>query len=308
VKRFAILAGGLVFALVLPLVLAGALVLVAEGEVSPSEKALEEIPPDLISVYQAAASTCDGLEWTVLAAIHKVETGFGTGPATSHKGAQGPMQFLPSTWAAYAVDGDGDGVADINNVVDAIFGAANLLCANGAGDPGRLATAVWNYNRSQSYVDRVLTLASSYGVITTPAGVAHAGTADLLNNPRVVLTPRARGDLEAGIVDARLVSLLAWISERHAIGISVFKTGHAKYVRGTNRISNHYYGRAADIFSVDGAPVSRSSFSGRQLVLAVASVEGPLRPSEVGHPFGDIRFSGGFSDADHSRHIHLGYR
>ena len=70
---------------------------------------------------------------SILAAIHGIENGFsaGGGP-TSSAGAVGPMQFLPSSWAAYGVDGNGDGVKDINNVWDAIFGAANLLHADGA--------------------------------------------------------------------------------------------------------------------------------------------------------------------------------
>jgi hypothetical protein len=205
------------------------------------------------------------------------------------------------------VDGDGNGRADINNVVDAIFSAVNLLCANGGGDPAQLATAVWNYNHSQAYVNEVLTLASAYGVLTLPGGVAYAATTDLLRNPRVILTPHARADLQAGIVDQRLVSLLAWIVQRHTISISVFKTGHSKHVSGSDRVSNHYYGRGADVFIVDGLPVSSSNGSALQLVLEVVSVEGPLRPDELGHPFGSIGFPGGFTDADHAGHLHIGF-
>ena len=45
----------------------------------------------------------------------------------------GPMQFLPSTFAHYAVDGDHDGLLDIMSPGDAIFTAARYLCANGGG-------------------------------------------------------------------------------------------------------------------------------------------------------------------------------
>lgn len=65
-------------------------------------------------------------------------------------------------------------------------------------DLARLATAIWNYNHSQAYVNEVLTLASAYGVLTLPDGVAFAASADLLRNPRVILTPNARADLKAG--------------------------------------------------------------------------------------------------------------
>jgi hypothetical protein len=305
-KRAALVAGVLVFALLLPTLFMGVLLALSGDQPAPSEQALEEIPPELIGLYQAAAGTCEGLDWTVLAAIHKVESGFGTGHATSSAGAQGPMQFLPSTFSAYGVDGDGDGRKDIDNVTDAVFSAANLLCANGAGEPARLPSAIWNYNHSDAYVNEVLALSGSYGVLAAPGGVAHAAAADLLRNPRVILTSRARGDLEAGIVDQRLVSLLAWIAGRHTISVTVFKTGHSKYTR-SGRVSYHFYGRAADIFFVDGLRVSSTSNAARRLVMEIASVSGSFRPDELGHPFGAIGFPGAFTDADHAGHIHVAF-
>ena len=305
-KRVGIVSSILVLLVLFPLLLVGVLLALSGDQPSPSELALDEIPHELIGVYEAAAASCEGLDWTVLAAIHKVETGFGTGRATSSAGAQGPMQFMPATFDSYGIDGNGDGQTDINDVQDAVFSAANLLCANGAGDPAHLATAIWNYNHSQTYVNEVLTFAANYGVISLPDGVAYAAVNDLLRNPRVVLTPNARADLEAGTVDSRLVSLLAWVAERHTISITVFKTGHSKYTR-SGSISNHYFGRAADVFFVDGSPVSSSSSSARRIVLEVARLQGPLSPDELGHPFGAIGFPGGFTDADHADHVHIGF-
>ena len=295
-----------VFLLVIPMLFMGLLLTLAGDEVSPSDIALEEIPPEYIGLYQAAAGTCEGLDWTILAAVHKVETSFGSGKATSPAGAQGPMQFMPSTFESYGVDGDADGTTDINDLEDAVFSAANLLCANGAGDPERLATAIWNYNHSDEYVNQVLAIASSYGVVSVPGDVAHAGTSGLLRNPRVTLTPYARADLEAGVVDSRLVSLLSWLAERHSFTVSVFKTGHSKYTR-SGSISLHYLGSGADIFIVDGRPVSATNFASRDVVLEMASLEGVIRPDELGHPFGAIGFPGGFTDADHADHLHVGF-
>ena len=122
--------------------------------------ALDAAAPEPTDVYARAAATCPGLPAPVLEAIHYVETGGATtGSHRSSKGALGPMQFLPATWDAYGVDADGDGRADIHDVDDAVFTAARYLCTNGGGDRDRLATAVWNYNRSWSYVSRVLDLA-----------------------------------------------------------------------------------------------------------------------------------------------------
>lgn len=110
-------------------------------------------------VAEVAARTCPGLPSAVLVSIGEVETGLGVLPGTSSAGARGPMQFLPSTWAAYGTDGNGDGVADVMDPIDAVHGAARLLCANGGADPDRLASALWNYNHSDDYVRLVLAVA-----------------------------------------------------------------------------------------------------------------------------------------------------
>jgi DNA-binding CsgD family transcriptional regulator len=72
-------------------------------------------------------------------------------------------------------------------------------------------------------------------------------------------------------------------------------------------ISNHYYGRGADIFIVDGAPVTASNAAALEALLEMAKIEHGLRPDELGHPFGAIGFPGGFTDADHDDHIHVGF-
>lgn len=111
---------------------------------------------------EEAARTCPGLPASILFAISAVESDHGRDRRVSRAGARGPMQFLPATWRAYAVDGDGDGRRDITNSADAVHTAARHLCVNGGADPGRLRSAVWNYNHSKSYVDRVLSLAEAY--------------------------------------------------------------------------------------------------------------------------------------------------
>jgi Tfp pilus assembly protein PilX len=120
--------------------------------------------PSYMAIYhRAAAAMCPGLSWTVLAAIGQVESGHGKDTSTSYAGAMGPMQFLPATFASYAVDGDHDGVADIMNPSDAIFTAARYLCANGAATgPDALANAIFHYNHADWYVQMVLALAKQY--------------------------------------------------------------------------------------------------------------------------------------------------
>jgi hypothetical protein len=78
--------------------------------------------------------------------------------------AVGPMQFIPSTWALYGADGNGDGKKDPNNIFDAALAAADYLCAGGGDmtNPAQEAAAVRSYNDADEYVHVVLALAASY--------------------------------------------------------------------------------------------------------------------------------------------------
>ena len=115
---------------------------------------------ELRGIWQAAGSTY-GIPWQVLAAINKVETNFGQNLGPSSAGAVGWMQFMPSTWARWGIDANGDGVADPNNPTDAIFTAARYLA--GCGGQFDIVRAVYCYNHATWYVNEVLGLAALYG-------------------------------------------------------------------------------------------------------------------------------------------------
>ena len=122
-------------------------------------------PGTYLELFKAAAARyCPGLSWTVLAAIGQIESGDGANVGPSSAGALGPMQFLPSTWKIWGIDGFGQtGPPDIMNPYDAVPSAARLLCAAGAaaGGPG-LASAIFSYNHANWYVREVLALAARY--------------------------------------------------------------------------------------------------------------------------------------------------
>ena len=109
-----------------------------------------EPPRRLLSYYREARRRF-GIPWPVMAAVNFVESAFGRMRNSSAAGAQGPMQFIPSTWRAYGMGGD------VNDPHDAIMGAANYLRASGA--PGDLTGALYAYNPSDLYVRAVLAYA-----------------------------------------------------------------------------------------------------------------------------------------------------
>jgi hypothetical protein len=122
-------------------------------------------PTNYMMVYQeSAAQYCPGLSWTVLAAIGEIESNNGQNMGPSSAGAEGPMQFLPSTWAIWGTDGFGDtGPPNIWNPLDAVPSAARMLCADGAAKGGQsLYNAIFDYNHADWYVNEVLTLAAEY--------------------------------------------------------------------------------------------------------------------------------------------------
>ena len=159
------------------------------GGISPGPA----IPAEWLTLYQQAAQTCPGLSWAVLAAIGTVETGSGQSNApgvwsgANSAGAEGPMQFEPATFAAYATVGpSGTSPASPYDPVDAVYTAAALLCANGAGSSTTLRTAVDDYNHSDVYVDTVLTLALAFGDAPQASGTVVAAlsfAAQQLNTP-----------------------------------------------------------------------------------------------------------------------------
>ncbi len=116
---------------------------------------------EYVRLYKESAERYGFAEdWYVLAAVGKIESNHGENMGPSSAGAMGPMQFLPSTWSSYGVDGDGDGETNIMDPADAIPAAAAYLKAGGA--PDDWYAALFAYNRAGWYVEEVLAIAESY--------------------------------------------------------------------------------------------------------------------------------------------------
>ncbi|WP_063062196.1 C40 family peptidase [Nocardia sienata] len=145
---------------------------------TPSPEARHDIPAEMLVLYQAAAQHCPGLDWSVLAAIGKIETDHGRSPlpgvtsGENSSGAGGPMQFLASTFDAvttrHRLPAGGESPPSRYNPHDAVHAAAFYLCDSGA--PADLRAAIFAYNHADWYVDQVLDQAARYGATDTPGG------------------------------------------------------------------------------------------------------------------------------------------
>ena len=130
----------------------------------PAWGIVEPEPMDALLTYYRAAEGATGIEWEYLAAINLVETGMGRIQGLSSAGAQGPMQFLPTTW-----DEAGIGEGDITDPNDAINAAARYLVRRGG--PSDMAGAIWGYNNSDDYVTAV----QAYAELLRQDPAAYAG-------------------------------------------------------------------------------------------------------------------------------------
>jgi membrane-bound lytic murein transglycosylase B len=168
------------------------------------------IPSMALAAYRnaeqkmAASDPGCGISWNLLAGIGRIESGHANGGATDIRGtairpiygpaldgtlpgnevivqansggrvsyarAMGPMQFLPGTWARYASDGDGDGLADPQNLYDSTLAAARYLCSGGLNlrDQSQVMAAILRYNNSTPYAQNVLGWAAAYSTGVVP--------------------------------------------------------------------------------------------------------------------------------------------
>ncbi|MEB3173044.1 MAG: lytic transglycosylase domain-containing protein [Cyanobacteriota bacterium] len=106
-------------------------------------------PAEQLLAHYRKAQRATGIAWEVLAAVNLIETGLGRIDGVSSANAQGPMQFLPTTWAQRGI-----GHGDIRDPHDAIQAAARYLVRRGG--LRDIRRGLWGYNNSAYYGRAVL--------------------------------------------------------------------------------------------------------------------------------------------------------
>ncbi|MDX6620349.1 MAG: hypothetical protein QOK36_2735 [Gaiellales bacterium] len=244
-------------------------------------------------------------------------------------------QGFGGTWGIYR-KASGHPPYRMDNADDEIAAAAAKI-AHDAGRARRWPRALWRYNALHSYRRTVLRRAAHFGMnsacgllktseqasLTTPAARSSAAPAtpsvssldralaatpeSVLASDAIAFAPAAADDISHGVADQRLIALLAWIAHRHHIVVTIIRSGHARFVAGTRKVSNHWYGRAATISEVDGATVAPGSHAAATLWSELQKAPGVLRPDEIGAPWASPDNPRWFTGPDEKATIHVGF-
>lgn len=188
-----------------------------QAQPDATREARDSIPANYLALYRKAGKD-SGIAWNLLAAIGKIESDHGRAPGSgvrsgaNYAGAAGPMQIgiggaATNNWGGtprhrttakvggYGVDGNADGWADVYDPADAIPAAARFLKAHGA--PTDVRAAVFAYNPSTAYVNKVLAQAARY---------AHHGAQAIAAPDAPACEQAAIGPLPANGVAAAVIS------------------------------------------------------------------------------------------------------
>ncbi|HET7418179.1 MAG TPA: lytic murein transglycosylase [Solirubrobacterales bacterium] len=280
-------------------------------ECTPAKDWRRQIPKQYLAAFEAAAGRYElgkrGV-WT-LAAIARLESNFGRGMTKRQLRTEGPLGLDKMEWSRYAVDGDKDGRLRRADVEDSAATLARMMWSRGSIDAG-----VFTHNQASWYVDAVdheanllsgkcTTGTESWAILIPGAVASQINWSNLTLSNDLELR-----DIQAGLLDQRITGLLALMTQEHQITITALRSDHSQMTASGN-VSNHFYGRAMDIASVDGVSCTDTSPTApcAELGYQLAQLQDPLHPTELIYCF-DLDGPGpAFSLPDHCDHIHAGF-
>jgi soluble lytic murein transglycosylase-like protein len=271
----------------------------------------KRIPRHYLAAFEDAAARYELGERGVwaLAGVARLESSFGRGMGERDLRESGPLGLDGSEWAAYAVDGDGDGRIRRADPDDSAATLARMIWSRGS-----LRAGLFTHNQAQWYVQAVLDEAdqlegacrvtpADWAILLPEAAVAPIDWDNLtLSNDLEVR------DLTTGGLDPRIVGLIGMITQDHQLTISALRSDHSEYT-ASGYVSNHFYGRAMDIAAVDGVSCTDTAVDAAcaNLGRSLAYLPAPAHPTELIYCF-DLDGPGpAFALPDHCDHIHAGY-
>jgi hypothetical protein len=278
---------------------------------TPAPDWKDEIPKQYLSAFEAAAARYElgkrGV-WT-LAAIARLESDFGRGMSKRQLRTFGPLGLDRVEWGSYAVDGDQDGRLRHSDIDDSAATLARLIWSRGS-----IQAGVFTHNQAAWYVDAVTheaeRLEGKCAVSPAEWAIALPGqVASQINWSNLTLSNDLElADIQSGVLDQRIMALLALMTQEHQITISSLRSDHSQMTASGN-VSNHYYGRAMDIAAVDGVSCTDVSPTApcAELGYALAQMSPPLHPDELIYCFDLDGLGPAFAMADHCDHIHAGF-
>ena len=269
------------------------------------------VPKGYLDAFETAAGRYDMGEEGVwaLAAIARLESDFGRRMTPGELRTRGPLGIDEANWHSFAVDGDGDGKVQPQSPGDSAATLGRMVWASGG-----LRAGLFQHNHASWYVEEVLdeaeALTGKCRVRNVSYSIALPGpTAVPINWENVELSNSLEAwDLQQGLIDPRVMMLIAAISQNHQITISSLRSDHSMYTTSGN-VSNHFYGRAVDIAAIDGVPCTVVTPDGPcgRMAQALALLPAGQRPTELIFCFDPDGPGPAFAAADHCDHIHAGY-
>ena len=279
----------------------------------PSERRIMEIPDYYLRAFESAASRYElgqkGI-WT-LAAVARIESDYGRGMTRKQLQETGPMGLAREQWKQYGVDGDGDGLVLRNEPWDGAATFARMLWAHRSIEHG-----LFSHNHASWYVEAAVreadVIAGNCDTVKTTWDIAYpqptTNATEINWDNLQILNPTAANDIQSGLMDRRVINLLAMLTQRYSLLISSLRSDHDMLTTSGN-VSNHYYGRAFDIASVNGVSCADMSSTSpcSEVGRLLASLPDGIKPTELIYGY-DLDGPGpAFAMADHSSHIHAGF-
>ncbi len=265
---------------------------------------------DATTLLDAARGTATS--WSTLAAVAWLESRWDDPTAGGIVG----RRLTDAAWAQYGTDGDGDGIVSRDSRADQARTVAIFL-ARVSDDEHEALRAYFNYSHREIMADRAELLADYFdalGPYTLVHGIDDPEAREklqerTLDDETIEIYDAGRSDIEAGIIDPRVLVTLRYLANRYeSVTVSSLVSGHGVFTTSGN-VSLHAYGQAVDIAALGGESILGNQQKDGKTYEAVKDVlllPAAMQPAELI----SLWDMGGasFAMSDHHDHIHIGWK